>query len=70
MKNNFDLITGVAGFIGFSLALKLLKKNKLVLGIDNLNQYYDINLKKSRLKILKKYKNFSFLKIDLTNDFI
>ncbi|MDA9717805.1 GDP-mannose 4,6-dehydratase, partial [Candidatus Pelagibacter sp.] len=64
------LITGVAGFIGFSLALKLLKKNKLVLGIDNLNQYYDINLKKSRLKILKKYKNFSFLKIDLTNDFI
>ena len=70
MKNNFDLITGVAGFIGFSLALKLLKKNKLVLGIDNLNKYYDINLKKSRLKILKKYKNFSFLKIDLTNDFI
>ena len=70
MKNNFDLITGVAGFIGFSLALKLLKKNKLVLGIDNLNQYYDINLKKSRLKILKKYKNFSFLKIDLTNEFI
>lgn len=70
MKNNFDLITGVAGFIGFSLALKLLKKNKLVLGIDNLNQYYDVNLKKSRLEILKKYKNFSFLKIDLTNDSI
>ncbi len=70
MKNKFDLITGVAGFIGFSLALKLLKKKKLVLGIDNLNPYYDVNLKKARLKILKKYKNFTFLKIDLTNDSI
>ena len=65
MKNNFDLITGVAGFIGFSLALKLLKKNKLVLGIDNLNQYYDINLKKTRISILKNFKKFKFNKFDL-----
>ena len=70
MNKNINLITGVAGFIGFSLALKLLKKNRLVLGIDNLNKYYDVNLKKARLKILKKYKSFKFLKVDLTKDIL
>ena len=60
-----QLVTGVAGFIGFSLALSLLKKKYKIIGIDNLNNYYDINLKKSRLKILKKFKNFEFIKIDL-----
>ena len=69
-NKNTDLITGVAGFIGFSLALSLLKKNKYVLGIDNLNKYYDVGLKKNRLKILKKYRNFKFLKVDLTNNTI
>jgi UDP-glucuronate 4-epimerase len=60
------LITGVAGFIGFSLAKKLLqdKKNK-VLGIDNLNDYYSVDLKKKRLAILKEEKNFSFKKLDI-----
>ena len=64
---NIKIITGVAGFVGFSTCEKLLKKNSFVVGIDNMNSYYDINIKKSRIKILKKYKNFIFLKIDLTN---
>ncbi len=60
------LITGSAGFIGFHLGMELLKNKKSVLGIDNLNNYYDIKLKKSRLNILKKNKNFKFFKCDLT----
>ena len=63
--NKTYLITGVAGFIGFSLAINLLKKKNKIIGLDNLNNYYDINLKKNRLKILKKFKNFNFIKVDL-----
>ena len=62
------LITGCAGFIGFHLSLKYLKLNKNVLGIDNLNSYYDIRIKKQRLKILKRYKNFKFIKGDLKDE--
>ena len=62
------LITGAAGFIGFHVTLNLLKSGKKVVGIDNLNNYYDTNLKYSRLKILKKFKNFSFNKIDLLEE--
>ena len=62
------LITGVAGFIGFSLAEKLLRKNKKVYGIDNLDNYYSVILKKKRLNHLKKYKNFSFKKISFSNE--
>ena len=58
------LVTGVAGFIGFSLALKLLKQKHIVVGIDNLDDYYSVKLKKKRLIELKKYKNF---KIKLIN---
>lgn len=61
------LITGAAGFIGFHLSNFLLRKNFYVYGIDNLNNYYDINLKISRLKILKQKKNFFFKKIDIKN---
>ena len=61
------LITGVAGFIGSKLALKLLSQNKTVIGIDNLNSYYDVKLKKHRLNFLKKYKKFKFIKIELSN---
>ena len=61
------LVTGASGFIGFSLSLFLLKKKIHVIGIDNLNNYYDVNLKKKRLNILKKFKNFEFLKLDLSN---
>ena len=61
------LVTGCAGFIGFHLSYYLLNKNIYVIGIDNINDYYDINLKKNRLKLLKEYKNFSFNKFDLIN---
>lgn len=49
------LITGSAGFIGFHLSKKLLKLNHVIYGIDNLNDYYDIRLKKNRIKELKKF---------------
>ncbi len=63
------LITGAAGFIGFSFAEYLLKKNNKfkVHGIDNLDDYYSVKLKKKRLHVLKNYKNFSFKKIDITD---
>ena len=62
------LVTGVTGFIGFSIVKKLLKNpNSKIFGIDNINNYYDINLKKKRLGILKKSKNFFFKKIDINN---
>ena len=61
------LVTGCAGFIGMHLTLSLLKKNKSVIGIDNLNNYYDVNLKKKRLLNLKKFKKFNFKKVDIKN---
>ena len=60
------LITGVAGFIGFSVGDYLLKKGFFVLGIDNLDDYYSQKLKKKRLNLLKKNKKFLFHKIDIT----
>lgn len=60
------LITGTAGFIGFHLSKYLLETNEyLVIGIDNINDYYSTQLKEDRLEILKKYENFEFHKIDL-----
>ena len=59
------LITGCAGFIGFHTSIKLLKKKYKVIGVDNLSDYYDVKLKKERLKILKKYRNFLFKKINI-----
>ena len=61
------LITGSAGFIGFHLSKKLLDQGHQVIGFDNINDYYDKNLKENRLSILKSYKNFSFYKRDLIN---
>jgi len=61
------LVTGAAGFIGFHLCEKLLEDKQQVLGIDNINNYYDVNLKKNRLKNLLKKKNFKFKKIDISN---
>ena len=58
------LITGVAGFIGYHLAEKLLNNNYHIIGIDNLNDYYDPTLKKARLNNLNKFSNFEFQKID------
>tara|TARA_B100001964_G_C14175614_1_gene573694 strand:+ start:304 stop:1254 length:951 start_codon:yes stop_codon:yes gene_type:complete len=62
------LVTGCCGFIGFHTTAKLLKKNYKIIGIDNLNNYYDKKIKVSRLKILKKNKNFLFYKKDLNSN--
>ena len=62
------LITGCAGFIGFHICNKISQnKNLNIFGIDNLNSYYDVKLKKDRLKILRKNKKFKFFKIDISN---
>ncbi len=59
------LITGAAGFIGFHLSKRLLARGDQVIGIDNINDYYDVSLKQARLDIIKNYPNFSFYKLDL-----
>ena len=61
------LVTGAAGFIGFHLCRSLLDDGYEVLGIDNLNDYYDPNLKNARLEKLKTYDNFNFEKVDISN---
>lgn len=59
------LLTGAAGFIGFHTAMQLLDRGDEVIGLDNLNAYYDPTLKEARLKILKERKGFSFIKGDI-----
>ena len=61
------LVTGAAGFIGFHTAKLLLERGETVVGLDNLNEYYDVSLKLARLEILKRYSNFSFVKLDLAD---
>jgi len=64
------LVTGVAGFIGNAVALKLLQRGDIVIGLDNLNDYYDVSLKKARLQRLEPFQQthqFVFRKIDLAN---
>ena len=61
------LVTGAAGFIGFHLSIKLCKLGYAVTGIDNLNDYYDVNLKHSRLNQLKQIPDFTFHQVDLTD---
>jgi len=62
------VVTGCCGFIGFSLSQELLNnKNIKVIGLDTINDYYDVNLKKQRLKLLKQNKNFQFKKVDIKN---
>ena len=62
------LVTGTAGFIGFHFAERELKKGNIVIGVDNLNNYYDKKIKTCRLKILKKYRNFIFFKTSLLDE--
>lgn len=69
--NAFDitkkyLITGGAGFIGFHLSKKLLEQGAAVCGFDNMNDYYDVSLKESRLAILKEFPQYSFIKGELS----
>ena len=61
------LITAAAGFIGFYLSERLLEQGHSVVGIDNLNEYYDVNLKKVRLNELKENQEFIFYKLDLVD---
>ena len=63
------LLTGAAGFIGYHVALKLLARGDTVIGVDNLNDYYDVSLKQARLDSIQKQqnaKNFKFIKLDLS----
>ncbi len=59
------LVTGCAGFIGFHLAKRLLKEGSSVVGLDNLNPYYDVSLKEKRLEILQEYSGFAFVRASL-----
>ncbi|MCX8955913.1 NAD-dependent epimerase [Erwinia psidii] len=61
------LVTGAAGFIGFHVAQRLLSAGHQVVGLDNLNDYYDVKLKLARLDILRAYSTFSFAKLDLAD---
>jgi UDP-glucuronate 4-epimerase len=61
------LVTGTAGFIGNHLALRLLERGDEVIGIDNLNDYYDVNLKKSRLARILNYKNYTDIRADIAD---
>lgn len=61
------MVTGVAGFIGFYLAKRILEQGCKVIGIDNINNYYDINLKYTRLDKLKPFKKFTFIEGDISD---
>ncbi|MEE9537063.1 MAG: NAD-dependent epimerase [Desulfobacterales bacterium] len=67
LKYQKVLVTGVAGFIGFHLAKRLLKDGYQVVGVDNINPYYEVALKEARLEKLKNEPNFSFYKLDLSD---
>jgi len=61
------LVTGAAGFVGFHTSKKLLDRGDTVVGLDNFNDYYDVNLKESRAAILADYDNFSMHRLDLAD---
>lgn len=67
LKYNSVLVTGVAGFIGFHLAKRLLQDGCQVVGIDNMNPYYEVTLKEARLEKLKNKSAFSFYNLDLSD---
>lgn len=61
------LVTGAAGFIGFHVARRLLERGDTVVGLDNLNDYYDVRLKEARLELLREHPRFRFVKLDLAD---
>ncbi|MEK7249040.1 MAG: NAD-dependent epimerase [Bacteroidota bacterium] len=61
------LVTGAAGFIGYHLSERLIARGDHVVGLDNMNNYYDVRLKEARLERLKRHKSFSFAKLDLAD---
>ena len=61
------LVTGAAGFIGFNVVQRLCAAGHDVIGIDNLNDYYDVSLKQSRLELLSKLNSFLFIELDLSD---
>ena len=67
IKNNLIIVTGAAGFIGVHLSNQLTNHGYSVIGLDNMNTYYDLNLKKDRLAQLNDNKNFTFVECDLTD---
>src|SRR5436305_9876883 len=66
MSDN-TLVTGVAGFIGFHVAQRLLSDGREVVGLDVINNYYDPKLKEARVESLRRHPNFNFVKLDLAN---
>ena len=65
--NKVYLVTGAAGFVGYYLSRKLLEQGCSVIGVDNINDYYVVNLKYARLEQLKPYENFTFIKGDISD---
>ena len=61
------LVTGAAGFIGAATSQKLLGQGHTVVGVDNLNDYYDVNLKHARLAQFEQHDNFTFIKLDIAD---
>ena len=61
------LVTGAAGFIGAFLSKELMEQSHTVIGIDNLNDYYDVRLKTDRLEMLNQYENFTFIELDIAD---
>jgi UDP-glucuronate 4-epimerase len=67
MMDDAVLITGAAGFIGFCLSRRLLEGGRAVVGVDNVNSYYDPTLKEARLAVLRQFENFTFHRLDLAD---
>ena len=67
MMSTKTLVTGAAGFIGYHTALRLLERGEIVVGVDNMNDYYDVKLKEARLSLLEQEPNFTFYRIPIEN---
>ena len=65
--NKKTIVTGSAGFIGYSVSIKLLQRGDIIIGIDNHNEYYDPRIKEARLKRLLKFSNYKHFRIDLSD---